>query len=181
MIDMTIEQKGLRELDEKLKLLPLEIQRTIGQRALNKGARLVRDEARRRAPVGKAFYRYPYGTTARNRKRIGQLRDSIVIAKGKPSRGAEIVTNVKPRLKTGYYGLFIEKGWIPTGRTKGVRRAYGLTARKARARMQRGRAKVPGRPFIEPALVMSTGRVLDAIQKELGRLIEWRMRKSNAG
>ena len=72
MIDMTIEQKGLRELDEKLKLLPLEIQRTIGQRALNKGARLVRDEARRRAPVGKAFYRYPYGTTARNRKRIGK-------------------------------------------------------------------------------------------------------------
>jgi len=28
---------------------------------------------------------------------------------------------------------------------------------------------------------MNAGRVLDAIQKELGRLIEWRMRKNNAG
>ena len=181
MISMTIEQKGLRELDEKLRLLPLEVQRSIGQRALNKGARIVKDDARRRAPMGRAFYRYPYGTTARNKRRLGQLRDSIVVTKGKPSRGAEIVTNVKPRLKTGFYGLFIEKGWIPTGRTKKVRAAYGLTVREARSRMQRGRAKVPGRPFIEPALVMSTGRVLDAIQKELGRLIEWRMRKSNAG
>ena len=77
MISMTIEQKGLRELDEKLRLLPLEVQRSIGQRALNKGARIVKDDARRRAPMGRAFYRYPYGTTARNKRRLGQLRGRV--------------------------------------------------------------------------------------------------------
>lgn len=181
MIDMTIEQKGLRELDEKLKLLPLEIQRNIGQRALNKGGRLVRDLARERVPIGKAFYKYPYGTRVRNKRRIGQLKDSIIVSKGRPSPGAEIVTNVKTRMKTGYYGRFIEKGWIPTGRTKRVRSAYGLTVRDARARMQKGKAKIQGRPFMQPALAMNAGRVLDTIQRELGRLIQWRMRKLNAG
>ena len=181
MIDMTIEQKGLAELDAKLKMLPLEIQRTIAQRALNKGGRIVQGEARRRAPIGKAFYKYPNGTTAKNKKRIGQLRDSIIVTKGRPSKGWEIVTNVKTRLKTGYYGLFVEKGWTPTGRTGRIRRAYGLTVREARSRIAKGRAKIPGRPFLEPSLTMSAGRVLDTIQKELGRLIEWRMRKQNAG
>lgn len=71
---------GAKEIEKILKLIPHRIQERVILNSVKAGARVVRDEAKRRVPV-----------------RTGVLRDSIVVRKGfyQPRHGALAIVGVK--------------------------------------------------------------------------------------
>jgi hypothetical protein len=84
----------------------------------------------------------------------GQLRESIKIIKGK-NRAAIFASGerrrifVGPERKKGYYGYFLEKGWISVGSRRRKRKATSTT--HSQHGVEGGR-KIPARPWFEPAM-----------------------------
>jgi len=172
--------KGLSELDASLRNLRIELQRSIAQQSLNAGAKIVKLFATSHVPIGKSEYIYPYGRV-RNKRIIGQLKAAIRISKGKARPGMSVRTIAFTKKKTGWYGIFIEKGWIPTGpRKRGYLSSEKVTFKQHRLyARQKGTQKISGRPFMKPALVQNVGSIVDKISEKMKQLIDketWRVR-----
>ena len=101
-----VDIKGLDEINKKLRLLDKKMKASIARRALNKGGRHIRDEAKSRVPV-----------------RTGNLRDSITLRTKKLGRtgflaevgpakrkGRDAITGKRKVLADGFYGRFVERG-----------------------------------------------------------------------
>jgi HK97 gp10 family phage protein len=89
---MAVEVKGLAELKRKFEEIPKVLRRRVLRNALAEGARLVRDEAKRNAPVLQNAMKAPYRTR-------GTVKNAIKVRTSKMDRRAGnvgVFVNVKP-------------------------------------------------------------------------------------
>lgn len=90
-----LDVKGLPELQARLKALPAKLRARALRNALAAGARIVRDEAKRRAPV----LRSAVVSKGKTIRKPGTLRDNIAVRTSKAARRAGnvgVFVNVRP-------------------------------------------------------------------------------------
>jgi HK97 gp10 family phage protein len=178
---------GLTELRQALVGLPAKLRRGALRAALQAGARVIRDEARRRAPVLKASTFYGASALKRNVRAVGTLKKAISVRLSKLStrRGdVGVFVNVRP-LKNGnakiagaknpndpFYWRWQEFGWNPaSGATGGAKGAKGKRTRRLLARRGAAKAK-PGASFLRNAVTGKQGEAVRTIERTLGPAIQ---------
>ena len=118
---MAVEVKGLAELKRKFEEIPKVLRRRVLRNALAEGARLVRDEAKRNAPVLQNAMKAPYRSK-------GTVKNAIKVRTSKMDTRAGnvgVFVNVRPA-KVGnrgaknpndpFYWRWLEFGWKPRGK-----------------------------------------------------------------
>ena len=119
---MTIRTKGMREIQEHLRMMPREVSGAMLQEVALEGAEVIRAEAEKKA---------------RERKVTGTLASDIHAEIAKESIGVRVVVHIGPG-KKGWYGRLVEMGHaIVRGRRKADRKIIG---------------HVPPHPWLRPAL-----------------------------
>lgn len=145
MIDISL--LGDREAERKLHRLDVALQRKIVRAALRLGARPVRDEAKRLAPV-----------------LTGKMRDTITIKALRARRGnfgVQVQTGTRAQLGIEpndpyYYPAAVEFGHAGPG--------HGLTPKERRRKRRVEASKeIPANPFMRPALDNKAGEAKSAI------------------
>jgi HK97 gp10 family phage protein len=94
-MDVKVKLQGFEDLAAKLRALAPAMRKRVLRNALAAGARLVRDDAKRRAPVLKAGSKAPY-------RKAGTVRDAIKVRTSKRDRkdgDVGVFVNVKPLKK----------------------------------------------------------------------------------
>jgi HK97 gp10 family phage protein len=89
---MGVEVQGLEELKRKFEEIPKALRRRVLRNALSAGARLVRDEAKRNAPILQNRFKAPYRTP-------GTVKNAIKVRISKLDKRAGnvgVFVNVKP-------------------------------------------------------------------------------------
>lgn len=186
---MKLEITGLKELQATLDSFGQREARNLLRRAARVGANVIRDEARRRAPVRSDAK--PKRMKGGRTRLPGWLRAHIRVRSSRAFGGAV-------RLKIGvgldaFYGRFLEEGWIPGSRTergKALRAKLGVRRISKRVReratfaaavAELGTSRVPARPFLRPALEAKAQDAVLAMRETLARLIEERFATRRAG
>jgi HK97 gp10 family phage protein len=140
----TFEVKGLKEMEDRLLQFPEKIGRNILAAATHEGARLLRDAARGKAPIGTRTYKDWKGRT----HRPGYLRKfGEVTKKLKTKNWQTTVVYGVGFSKRGFYGRFIERG-------------------KSKKHHQEPR------PFILPLLDPMKEQIVEAIKRRLGERMD---------
>lgn len=114
---MAVEVKGLDELKRKFAEIPKAMRSRVLRNALSAGARLVRDEAKRNAPLLQNIMKAPHRTR-------GTVKAAIRVRNSKADRrdgNVGVFVNVKPLKRGGaknprdpYYWRWLEFGWKTT-------------------------------------------------------------------
>lgn len=158
MTDLHI--KGGADLDRLLQTLPVKLERNIMRAALAAGARVIRDEAKRLAPVGR-----PSNTNIKDYGGYpGALRDSVRVSTGVTKAG-EVFAGVKAggRTKKGadvFYAHIVEFGarrHIIRPRVKKM---------EINGKFVAGQVDHPGvrpQPFLRPAMDAKLPEALDRV------------------
>jgi HK97 gp10 family phage protein len=145
-----IRVSGFKELESNLKALPLRLARNVVARATYAGAVVVRDAARKNAPV-----------------KTGKLKKSIRIKKRRSRRGStEIVYAVSPQV---FYGHMVEKGTPPHVIKAKFKKAMGKDGKFGLIVKHKG---AKAKPFLRPAFDDNIPRIIDAMQAKLVQGIE---------
>lgn len=159
---------GLDDLKRKFAALPRAMRVRVLRNALTAGARVIRDYAKRNAPVLRTP-ETPY-------RAKGTLKKAIRVRTSKRDRAARdvgVFVNVKPLPKgqggaknprDPYYWRWQEFGWTPASRSS--------TKRTRRLSVKRGEArKIPGKRFLRDAAAKITD-ALPAFSKGVKRWLE---------
>lgn len=163
---MTIEVKGLAELQAKMKSLPAKIQSRILNAALLAGGRVIAKAAKARVPVLTGNVRRKI-VAKRGRPRGGIINRVIVgVRHGKEQASARL----KKITEDAYYYRFLERGYHAIGRRsrkafRQQKKHFALTGRRA-ARF------IPARPFLANALRAGTTEALEVIRSRLSKGIQ---------
>lgn len=167
-----IQIKGLRELKARLDSLPREIKKSaIVMRALHDAAKVIRDEARRRAPVGTAIRYVGRGAgkrrkdgTISGRAVVGGLLRSSIVEHTDPHKWNSVVIRVRNK------GIAKINGKIRILRPGSSPGYWWL--------VEFGTSRMPAHPFMRPAFeakkreavtvfVNSMRRGLDSVAQSL--------------
>jgi HK97 gp10 family phage protein len=147
--------KGGKELDALLQQLPVEVETKILRNALARGANVIRDEARRRAP-----------------RKSGAMAKAIKTARGTRQNEGYVVAKVRLRGKHAFLGTFMEYGVLPhliwAAGGKGSLVINGVPIGK--------RVQHPGlapHPFMRPALDAKAGEAVQAVGDYLTHYLKW--------
>jgi HK97 gp10 family phage protein len=146
---------NLPDFRRQMAALSDRIRRSVARRALSAAGRLLRDEAKRRAPVLKTTSK----AAMSGQRQAGALQRSIYTGRSRRSRPdmpVQVVT-VKARKATKrkaaldpFYWRFLEGGWMPRGRGQRIR-GGARTRRLQRSRNASSGAKRVQYPFLKPA------------------------------
>jgi HK97 gp10 family phage protein len=150
MASSFVKMTGVRELGEKLQFLASEVQDKIGRRATNAGAQVIRESAKRRAPVADEDYEVR-GITVR----AGNLPEKIVVKRVRPTEtplASEHLVVVLAGAKHGY-------------------------ASRVGALQEFGTVKMQAQPFMRPAFDEDGPKAADAIVDTLRTGIDAAVRK----
>lgn len=156
---MQIKVEGLAELAKALKALPPEIAGKNGgplRRAIGRAAVVIRDDARRRAPVD-----------------TGNLRDNIIaVRKRKSPQGTEgyFVEVRRKRRKYANTRANRRKGRVGKTYENLGEAYYGMF-------VELGTAKMPAQPFLRPAFESKKTEAVETFRVELAKGIEQAARK----
>ena len=156
---MQIKVEGLAELAKALKALPPEIAGKNGgplRRAIGHAAVVIRDDARRRAPVD-----------------TGNLRDNIIaVRKRKSPQGTEgyFVEVRRKRRKYANTRANRRKGRVGKTYENLGEAYYGMF-------VELGTAKMPAQPFLRPAFESKKTEAVETFRVELAKGIEQAARK----
>lgn len=150
----TVEIKGLKELDNNLKQLPLKIQKKVLRQAVRAGATIIRKEAK------KNLKRLTF------KRSTGTLEKSLIIVKDKKSKPFWPIFGVGPDSK-GWYGHLVEYGFYATGPKK-----KGVTYKASREKARAAGKHTPAKPWFRPAFDTTVKKVIEQIGKRLGMGIE---------
>lgn len=157
---MVVEAKvrGIPELKAALKSLPEKLRKRALRNALAAGARIVRDDARQRAPVLSNAMRAPYRTP-------GTVRSAISVRTSKVAR------------RSGDVGVFVN---VRPLKAKAVAAFKGATGRRAAQNprdpfywrfLEFGTSKMRAMPFLGPA-AQRLGQALDKFIAVIGPQIQ---------
>jgi hypothetical protein len=162
---------GLKELDAALSKLPVKVQGKTLVRALKPGARIILDEAVRRAPVYKPPVNVPGGPNIHGPPRRhktpppvpGRLKKNIKIRVGKSKTGKSVVIGVGRKWFEGpvWYGGVVEFGHKHGSRKRGA-----------------NRKQVPGAHMVQGAFEAKAVQAVDAVIAALGPEIERAIKES---
>lgn len=124
---MTLNLLGADELNKTLKQLPKELSQKVYMQSLRKGAVLMRDAAKERAPYGSDFEKRSY---ARKKKGVAtthfvKLRDEIRIT---VTTKTDISFAVAVHVGAAYWGMFQEYGTSHQAARPWLRPAFDATA-----------------------------------------------------
>lgn len=184
--DIELRIEGLDEVRKALRALPANLRRRALLTSLAAGARVVRDEARRRTPLLKATTYSGASALKRGVRSIGTLRRAIAARTSKIStrRGdVGVFVNIKP-LKGGgaknprdpYYWRWQEFGWNPAGDVRTGGRT--LQQRSSAARRYRRFVSKQGGAKAKPGARFMTGAsaklpdALRVIEQQLGPQVQ---------
>lgn len=163
MLVVTGNISGLKELEEKLKRLPLEVQRTAVTEAATTALEITLDAARANAPV-----------------LTGLLRSEIALKPLPDSRypGATVEVGDEAYSGDAFYGSFIEFGhhWGKRQRIKrppkGTKIQHHAQIAKLLKAVNEARPWVPPNPFLRRAFDETAEEVGRVFATEIGREIE---------
>lgn len=156
---MQIKVEGLAELAKALKALPAEIAGKNGgplRKAIGRAAVVIRDDARRRAPVD-----------------TGNLRDNIIaVRKRKSPQGTEgyFVEVRRKRRKYANTRANRRKGRVGKTYENLGEAYYGMF-------VELGTAKMPDQPFLRPAFESKKAEAVETFRVELAKGIEQAAKK----
>lgn len=156
---MQIKVEGLAELAKALKALPPEIAGKNGgplRKAIGRAAVVIRDDARRRAPVD-----------------TGNLRDNIIaVRKRKSPQGTEgyFVEVRRKRRKYANTRANRRKGRVGKTYENLGEAYYGMF-------VELGTAKMPAQPFLRPAFESKKAEAVETFRVELAKGIEQAAKK----
>jgi HK97 gp10 family phage protein len=142
-----VKVRGVPELQALLKSIPDKLRRRALRNALAAGARVVRDEARQRAPVLVNAMKAPFRTP-------GTVKRAITVRTSKVAR------------RSGDVGVFVNVRPLKSGVTKAFKQATGRRGSQNPKDpfywrwLEFGTAKMAARPFLTPA----AKRLSDALQ-----------------
>lgn len=160
------EVKGLREIEQALKRLPIELERKVLRRAVLAGAGVIRDEARRLAPVRTGALRQNIVARYHKRKN-GLVRYDVGIRKGRKGMDA-------------YYASMVEFGTSPHIIRAKKKKALGVDGRFGSVVRHPGAS---ARPFMRPAFDSKYNEAIDKVGQVVRRAVErheviyWKQRK----
>lgn len=167
-MNLTFKIEGAERIKKALKELPEKLRRKVLGQAMHEGAKIIRDEARARAPSGSGSRRggkpksqVPKSLRQTIRVSVRSKRDAVT---------AKVVAG--DRRHGVFYAGFVERGTEP----------HVIKARRGRLFLGTAnfpvRVKHPGtqaKPFMRPAIEASSGRAIDAvaagIRKRLAELV----------
>jgi hypothetical protein len=167
---------GLPELKEALLSIPAKLRRRALRNALAAGARVVRDEARRRTPVLKLTTASGADALRRGVRKPGTVRDALSVRTSKNARlegNVGVFVNVKPAKggKRGakspndpFYSRWLQWGWNPATRGESKRARRKLNK-------QGGAKRKPGAQFLE-AGAAKLQQALDVFVRKIGPAIQ---------
>lgn len=168
--------EGFDELAAKLRALVPAMRKRVLRNALSAGARLVRDEAKRNAPVLALSSKAPY-------RKPGTLKNAIRVRTSKSARRSGdigVFVNVKPAKAAArgnkspndpFYWRFLEFGWTPASKRTGL-----ATKRARRTSLRAGVARqIPGKKFLSN----SASKLSDALDIFNAQVTKW-INKTNA-
>jgi HK97 gp10 family phage protein len=171
--DITVE--GFKELADKLRAITPALRKRVIRNALAAGAREVRDEAKRRAPVLSASIKAPY-------RKPGTVRDAIRVRSSKVARRAGdigVFVNVVPAKGAKFKTTTTRVLGLKVRQRKQVR-ASGRGAQSPTDPfywrfLEFGTRKMAARSFLQPGAA-KLGQALQIFQSKVGQWFE----KTNA-
>jgi HK97 gp10 family phage protein len=149
-----IEIHGLREIQDKIRQLPVKIGRKVVYGALRKGAAVVRKAAQQNAPV-----------------RSGTLRKGFRVSRihRGPEKFGVYLTLKKGKGRSDkndpFYGRWVESGYRVGKKTVKVKVARSDRPGRTRT-VRRGEREIPGQYFVRRALQAQSQAAIDAIVAE---------------
>lgn len=174
MADEFVQVKGLDDFKAKLQALPQVMRRSVLRKALSAGARIVRDTAKRQAPVlaPKNIMKAPY-------RKPGTVRDAIVVRTSKYEKRAGnvgVFVNVRPA--KGAKFRTVARGKVFGIQTQ-VRVKIKASQRGAKSRddpfywrwLEFGTRKMAARPFLQKG-ADRLGDALGAFEKAMGKWLK---------
>lgn len=153
---MEVKVQGFKELGDALKQLPQNIATKRLAGAVSSAAKVVQDEAKKRAPI-----------------RTGKLRDNIVRYKSKKYSNAQQVT----------YHVGMKKEWFAFVDSAKNRRSGKAGKKYSRDKVyywrffEFGTVKMAARPFFRPAFDLTKSEQLSTMQKYLTKAIALEAKK----
>ena len=145
---------GIEDLNKKLKKLSRPLQKKSLQQAVLRGARVIRDEARSKAPRGES----------------GNLKTQIKARLKKSTKfavAAAVSWTKSGGPSPGFYGLFIEKG---------TKRRQRKRWRKIPLRKPANTGTMVSQPFLEPAYDAKKLKAAEILKAELWKLVQRRVK-----
>jgi HK97 gp10 family phage protein len=148
---MSVDIKGLKELQAALNQLPREVQKRPLRAAVSAAAKVIQDEAKRRAPIDTGNLRKAvYRTRSRSGSGPGQETFLVAVKKGK----AEYANTARNR------------------RLNRVGKKYQTQGEAYYWRfLEFGTAKMAAKPFLRPAFENKKQMAVDVLKQKLGDAI----------
>jgi HK97 gp10 family phage protein len=167
--EIQIQVRGLRDLRNKMALLPDKVQKQVIRQSLRVGANIVKKKAQENAPV-----------------RTGNIRRGFRIMgskihKAPPEIGIFVVIKRKKKSKGGrndpndpFYARFVEDGFHVGKKTKEKRTSVRKTGKQRGRRYTRyiREKEIPGQHFLQRAYDSTKSSALQAIVADAERRIE---------
>lgn len=175
----SIHVQGLAELQRTLDTLPAKLEANLVRAALRAGAKVIADEAKRRAPVQQGDLRASIRASVRINRRAGRVEATIKAGRGKPALATYMAGGkLMARKVDPWYARLVEQGTKP----------HRIAARGAKALAIKGGRVVetvahPGarpKPFMAPALQAKARAALDAFADTLRRRIPIELAKRSS-
>lgn len=155
---LAIEIEGLEEAERRIKSLLYALESEDVEKVLVEGARIIRDEAKRRAPRGPT----------------GNLQRSLKAKKGKRYGKVFATAFAAVDYKVAPHANLVEFGGIAPRRPKKKKAMYD---KRTGTFYGREVAPMPARPFFRPAVDASKERVKQTVEDGLRKLIEGAVEK----
>ena len=170
MADTIVVRTNLPDFRAQLRALSERVEGKLVTRALRAAGRVFRDSARRKVPILRA---------PDARRRAGAIQRAIYVGRSRESRKGTPVYVVSVRATGGqtkrgidpFYWRFLEGGWTPRGRGRGLRGGHRAKAVQRQRVLKAGGRKV-SYPFLKPAFDADGGRAVDAFVQTLTQGLE---------
>ena len=165
--------QGLDEIKRTLDSLPTRISEEVIKKTAYKEALVVRDDARRMAPIATKDHWLIIKKKFKGAKKLGRgfLKKGIVAILKKGSGLGEYIYQIGFQ-RAVWYGYLIEKGWIATGRK---RKGMSITEHRRISKMFAGNQvmkHIPGRPFLRPAFDNNINKITIDFKNDLAYFID---------
>jgi len=161
MMASRIPVKGFKELNKELKNLPLKLRKKSLKRAVSAGARIVKKEAKRRAPKRTGVLRRSISIrSSRDKSNKDSVRYSVFVKAGKKRSKGQIAKN-----QDAFYWYFQEFGYRAAGRKKTKQ------SKRQRNKSLKGARKIPAVRFLRKSLPAKSTKVISVVRETLKKEI----------